>query len=129
MNNNNINRTIDNFLFLLLLLFVAIVVVSWLVLIKTPIIVINKLKGIKTMALPLIAVKTILKPIITTMAKTLVASVLSKELFFWVMEQYVKSTKNKIDDDVFKLVKALDSGDVKASQEAIKELGLELTKK
>ena len=81
------------------------------------------------MALPLIAVKTILKPIITTMAKTLVASVLSKELFFWVMEQYVKSTKNKIDDDVFKLVKALDSGDVKASQEAIKELGLELTKK
>ena len=81
------------------------------------------------MAFPLIAVKAILKPIITTMAKTLVASVLSKELFFWVMEQYVKSTKNKIDDDVFKLVKALDSGDVKASQEAIKELGLELTKK
>ena len=81
------------------------------------------------MSLGLTTIKVVLKPLLLKMTKTFFVSLLSKELFFWAAEQYVSSTDTKLDDSALKLLKALDAGDVNASREAIKELGLELAKK
>lgn len=62
-----------------------------------------------------------MKMIIAKMIKTIFTALLGKKMLFWGAEFAAKQTKTLLDDNFVKLAKVAESGDIEATQEALKD--------
>jgi hypothetical protein len=62
-----------------------------------------------------------MKLILSKIIKTLFSALLGKKMLFWGLEFAAKQTDNLVDDTLVNLAKTADSGDIEATQEALKD--------
>lgn len=67
-----------------------------------------------------------MKAVVARIFKNLIGMLITKHMIFWGLELATKQTKNKVDDNVVKLVRAAYDADDKKLREAVENIASEL---